>query len=59
MKQLHTATFLKILYLLIVSNAFLCQVPRALVNLVEPLHIIPLREMHLDSSLKCPTWLVK
>ncbi|XP_069017624.1 phospholipase B1, membrane-associated-like [Embiotoca jacksoni] len=34
------------------------QVPRALVNLVEPLHIIPLREMHIDSTLKCPTWLV-
>ncbi|XP_074541526.1 phospholipase B1, membrane-associated-like [Halichoeres trimaculatus] len=35
------------------------QVPRALVNLVEPLHILPLREMHMDASLKCPTWLVK
>ncbi|XP_041815327.1 phospholipase B1, membrane-associated-like [Chelmon rostratus] len=35
------------------------QVPRALVNLVEPLQIIPLREMHNDASLKCPTWLVK
>ncbi|XP_021163281.2 phospholipase B1, membrane-associated, partial [Fundulus heteroclitus] len=34
------------------------EVPRALVNLVEPLHIIPLREMHTDKSLKCPTWLV-
>ncbi|XP_075940811.1 phospholipase B1, membrane-associated-like [Anarhichas minor] len=34
------------------------EVPRALVNLIEPLHIIPLREMHIDSSLKCPTWLV-
>ncbi|XP_008283252.1 phospholipase B1, membrane-associated-like [Stegastes partitus] len=34
------------------------EVPRALVNLVEPLHILPLREMHMDSSLKCPTWLV-
>ncbi|XP_061668317.1 phospholipase B1, membrane-associated-like [Syngnathoides biaculeatus] len=34
------------------------EVPRALVNLVEPLHIIPLREMHADPSLKCPTWLV-
>ncbi|KAM6954363.1 phospholipase B1, membrane-associated-like [Aplochiton taeniatus] len=34
-------------------------VPRALVNLVEPLHIVPLREMHLDPSVKCPTWLVK
>ncbi|XP_068199290.1 phospholipase B1, membrane-associated-like [Antennarius striatus] len=35
------------------------EVPRALVNLVEPLEIIPLREMHMDSSLRCPTWLVK
>ncbi|XP_017267312.1 phospholipase B1, membrane-associated [Kryptolebias marmoratus] len=34
------------------------EVPRALVNLVEVLHITPLREMHLDKSLKCPTWLV-
>ncbi|XP_040919608.1 phospholipase B1, membrane-associated-like [Toxotes jaculatrix] len=34
------------------------EVPRALVNLVEPLHIIPLREMHMDTSIKCPTWLV-
>lgn len=34
------------------------EVPRALVNLVEPLQIAPLREMHKDTSLKCPTWLV-
>ncbi|XP_059212464.1 phospholipase B1, membrane-associated-like [Centropristis striata] len=34
------------------------EVPRALVNLVEPLQITPLREMHIDTSLKCPTWLV-
>ncbi|XP_029984660.1 phospholipase B1, membrane-associated-like isoform X2 [Sphaeramia orbicularis] len=34
------------------------QVPRALVNLIEPLHIAPLRDMHMDPSLKCPTWLV-
>ncbi|XP_077409549.1 phospholipase B1, membrane-associated-like [Vanacampus margaritifer] len=34
------------------------EVPRALVNLIEPLHIMPLRDMHLDPSLKCPTWLV-
>ncbi|KAM8725846.1 phospholipase B1, membrane-associated-like [Acanthopagrus schlegelii] len=34
------------------------EVPRALVNLVEPLHILPLRDMHTDPSLKCPTWLV-
>lgn len=37
----------------------LCQVPRALVNLVEPLHVTPLRELHMDPSLKCPTWLIK
>ncbi|XP_076613028.1 phospholipase B1, membrane-associated-like [Chaetodon auriga] len=35
------------------------EVPRALVNLVEPLQITPLRELHKDPSLKCPTWLVK
>ncbi|KAL7388712.1 hypothetical protein ABVT39_019459 [Epinephelus coioides] len=35
------------------------EVPRALVNLIEPLHITPLREMHFNASLKCPTWLVK
>ncbi|XP_032399522.1 phospholipase B1, membrane-associated [Etheostoma spectabile] len=35
------------------------EIPRALVNLVEPLHIVPLREMHSDTSLKCPTWLLK
>ncbi|XP_056284895.1 phospholipase B1, membrane-associated-like [Pseudoliparis swirei] len=34
------------------------EVPRALVNLIEPLHITPLREMHIDASLKCPTWLL-
>ncbi|XP_028295840.1 phospholipase B1, membrane-associated-like [Gouania willdenowi] len=34
------------------------QVPRAFVNLIEPLHITPLREMHLNSSVNCPTWLV-
>ncbi|XP_068433215.1 phospholipase B1, membrane-associated-like [Clinocottus analis] len=34
------------------------EVPRALVNLIETLHISPLREMHIDTSLKCPTWLV-
>ncbi|XP_055005747.1 phospholipase B1, membrane-associated-like [Boleophthalmus pectinirostris] len=34
------------------------EVPRTLVNLVEVLHITPLREMHTDTSLKCPTWLV-
>nr|XP_054604128.1 phospholipase B1, membrane-associated [Nothobranchius furzeri] len=34
------------------------EVPRALVNLVEPLLVTPLREMHMDKTLKCPTWLV-
>ncbi|KAG7463254.1 phospholipase B1, membrane-associated-like [Solea senegalensis] len=34
------------------------EVPRALVNLVEPVHLLPLRELHFDKSLKCPTWLV-
>ncbi|KAJ8377759.1 hypothetical protein AAFF_G00254320 [Aldrovandia affinis] len=34
------------------------EVPRALVNLVEPLHIVPLRQLHQDRTLKCPTWLV-
>ncbi|KAI1895188.1 hypothetical protein AGOR_G00103740 [Albula goreensis] len=34
------------------------EVPRALVNLVELMHIVPLRRLHQDSSLKCPTWLV-
>ncbi|KAL6486725.1 hypothetical protein MHYP_G00061170 [Metynnis hypsauchen] len=35
------------------------EVPRAVVNLVEPIHIIPLRGMHQDSSLNCPTWMVR
>ncbi|KAL4648972.1 phospholipase B1, membrane-associated-like [Arapaima gigas] len=35
------------------------EVPRALVNLVEVMHIVPLRQLHQDSTLKCPTWLVK
>ncbi|KAF7690291.1 phospholipase B1, membrane-associated-like [Silurus meridionalis] len=34
------------------------EVPRAIVNLVEPIHITPLRVMHQDSTLRCPTWLV-
>nr|XP_023680577.1 phospholipase B1, membrane-associated-like [Paramormyrops kingsleyae] len=34
------------------------EVPRALVNLVELLHIIPLRRLHQIPSLNCPTWLV-
>ncbi|KAG7316549.1 hypothetical protein KOW79_020090 [Hemibagrus wyckioides] len=35
------------------------EVPRAIVNLVEPLHIVPLRAMHQDATLGCPTWLVR
>ncbi|XP_060927910.1 phospholipase B1, membrane-associated [Limanda limanda] len=35
------------------------QVPRALVNLMEPLHMLHLRELHMDPSLKCPTFLAK
>ncbi|KAJ0063009.1 hypothetical protein NL108_010620, partial [Boleophthalmus pectinirostris] len=34
------------------------EVPRALVNLVEMLNIVPLRELHQDSTLGCPTWFV-
>lgn len=33
------------------------QVPRALVNLVEPIYIINLREPLQTESLDCPTWL--
>ncbi|KAK0156475.1 Phospholipase B1, membrane-associated [Merluccius polli] len=35
------------------------EVPRALVNLVEVLHITPLRLVHGNPAVKCPTWLVK
>lgn len=35
------------------------EVPRAIVNLVELFHITPLRELHQDSTLGCPTWFVK
>ncbi|TRZ02225.1 hypothetical protein DNTS_017575 [Danionella cerebrum] len=35
------------------------EVPRALVNLVELLEIVPLRALHQDKSNGCPTWLVK
>ncbi|XP_077416085.1 phospholipase B1, membrane-associated isoform X2 [Vanacampus margaritifer] len=35
------------------------EVPRALVNLVELLDIIPLRDMHKDNTLGCPTWFVR
>ncbi|RVE57408.1 hypothetical protein OJAV_G00215900 [Oryzias javanicus] len=34
------------------------EVPRAIVNLVEMLQISPLRELHNDPSLGCPTWFV-
>ncbi|KAM9708848.1 phospholipase B1, membrane-associated isoform 1-T1 [Menidia menidia] len=34
------------------------EVPRAIVNLIELLNIIPLRELHKDKSLGCPTWFV-
>ncbi|XP_073784669.1 phospholipase B1, membrane-associated isoform X1 [Danio rerio] len=34
------------------------EVPRALVNLVELLDIVPLRALHKDKSNGCPTWLV-
>lgn len=35
------------------------QVPRAIVNLVELLNIVPLRDLHKDKTLGCPTWFVK
>ncbi|XP_062267995.1 phospholipase B1, membrane-associated-like [Platichthys flesus] len=41
------------------NTSFYCQVPRAVVNLIEPLHILGLREMHMDPSLKCPTYLME
>ncbi|KAM9842921.1 phospholipase B1, membrane-associated [Aulostomus maculatus] len=34
------------------------EVPRALVNLVELFNIVPLRDLHQDKSLGCPTWFV-
>ncbi|GAA6213375.1 phospholipase B1, membrane-associated-like [Lates japonicus] len=34
------------------------EVPRAIVNLVELLNIVPLRDLHNDKSLGCPTWFV-
>ncbi|XP_070834676.1 phospholipase B1, membrane-associated [Chaetodon trifascialis] len=34
------------------------EVPRAIVNLVELLDIVPLRDLHNDKTLGCPTWLV-
>ncbi|XP_065123542.1 phospholipase B1, membrane-associated-like [Paramisgurnus dabryanus] len=35
------------------------EVPRALVNLVELQNMIPLRHLHQDPSIGCPTWLSK
>ncbi|XP_037097370.1 phospholipase B1, membrane-associated isoform X1 [Syngnathus acus] len=32
------------------------EVPRALVNLVELLNILPVRDLHKDKTLGCPTW---
>ncbi|CAB1427850.1 unnamed protein product [Pleuronectes platessa] len=32
------------------------EVPRAMVNLVEMLAVEPLRDLHSDKSLGCPTW---
>nr|XP_046269347.1 phospholipase B1, membrane-associated [Scatophagus argus] len=34
------------------------EVPRAIVNLVELLNMVPLRELHSDKTLGCPTWIV-
>ncbi|CAJ1073349.1 phospholipase B1%2C membrane-associated [Xyrichtys novacula] len=34
------------------------EVPRAIVNLVELLDIVPLRDLHSDKTLGCPTWFV-
>ncbi|KAI3367601.1 hypothetical protein L3Q82_026443 [Scortum barcoo] len=34
------------------------EVPRAIVNLVELLNIVPLRDLHSDKTLGCPTWFV-
>ncbi|KAK5857601.1 hypothetical protein PBY51_010836 [Eleginops maclovinus] len=34
------------------------EVPRAMVNLIELLNLVPLRDLHKDTSLGCPTWFV-
>ncbi|XP_045919260.1 phospholipase B1, membrane-associated [Micropterus dolomieu] len=34
------------------------EVPRAMVNLVELLNVVPLRDLHKDKGLGCPTWFV-
>lgn len=38
---------------------FCIQVPRAIVNLVELLNIVPLRDLHKDNTLGCPSWFVR
>ncbi|KAK2826410.1 hypothetical protein Q5P01_020624 [Channa striata] len=35
------------------------EVPRAIVNLIELLNIVPLRDLHRDNTLGCPTWFVR
>ncbi|XP_028251819.1 phospholipase B1, membrane-associated-like [Parambassis ranga] len=35
------------------------EVPRAIVNLVELLNIVPLRDLHNDNTLSCPSWFVR
>lgn len=35
------------------------QVPRVVVNLVELLNVVPLRDLHNGPNLGCPTWFVK
>ncbi|TNN43879.1 Phospholipase B1, membrane-associated [Liparis tanakae] len=34
-------------------------VPRAVVNLIEVLDIVPLRDLHSDKTLGCPTWFTR
>ncbi|CAN9502403.1 unnamed protein product [Ophioblennius macclurei] len=34
------------------------EVPRAIVNLVELMDIVPLRGLHVNANVGCPTWLV-
>ncbi|XP_031165581.1 phospholipase B1, membrane-associated isoform X2 [Sander lucioperca] len=35
------------------------EVPRAIVNLIELLNVVPLRDLHSDNTLGCPTWFAK
>ncbi|XP_065123437.1 phospholipase B1, membrane-associated-like [Paramisgurnus dabryanus] len=35
------------------------EVPRALVNLVQLMYVVPLRRLHQDPSIGCPTWMSK